>query len=39
MPILPGMVANLDILTGEKTVLSYLLRPLNRMRSEALRER
>jgi membrane fusion protein, adhesin transport system len=39
LPILPGMVANVDILTGEKTVLSYLVRPLTRIRSEALRER
>jgi membrane fusion protein, adhesin transport system len=39
LPILPGMVASMDILTGEKTVLSYLLRPLSRMRNEALRER
>ncbi len=39
LPILPGMVANVDILTGEKTVLSYLIRPLSRLRSEALRER
>jgi membrane fusion protein, adhesin transport system len=37
-PILQGMVANIDILTGEKTVLSYLIRPPSRLRSEALRE-
>jgi adhesin transport system membrane fusion protein len=28
-----------DILTGEKTVLDYLLKPLVRARTEALRER
>ncbi len=39
LPIIPGMVANVDILTGKKTVLSYLMRPLTRLRSEALRER
>ncbi|MGL4634881.1 MAG: HlyD family type I secretion periplasmic adaptor subunit [Beijerinckiaceae bacterium] len=39
LPILPGMVASMDILTGEKTILNYLLRPLSRMRNEALRER
>jgi membrane fusion protein, adhesin transport system len=39
LPIIPGMVANVDILTGKKTVLAYLARPLTRMRSEALRER
>ncbi|KAB2723347.1 HlyD family efflux transporter periplasmic adaptor subunit [Brucella intermedia] len=37
-PILPGMIATTEIRTGRKTVLSYLLKPLNRA-SEALRER
>ncbi len=36
--ITPGMVATVDIHTGSKTVLQYLLKPLNRAR-EALRER
>lgn len=39
LPILPGMVASVDILTGEKSVLSYILKPVNRAREEALRER
>jgi adhesin transport system membrane fusion protein len=34
----PGMIATADIHTGSKTVLQYLLKPLNRAR-EALRER
>lgn len=38
-PITPGMVANVNIKTGRKTVLSYLLKPFNRARSEAFRER
>jgi adhesin transport system membrane fusion protein len=37
--IIPGMVASVDIITGRKTVLSYLLKPILRARSEALRER
>jgi len=37
-PITPGMVATVDIHTGSKTVLQYLLKPLNRAQ-EALRER
>ncbi|WP_299078062.1 HlyD family efflux transporter periplasmic adaptor subunit [uncultured Paraglaciecola sp.] len=37
-PIVPGMIASVDIITGEKTVLDYLLKPLNRAK-EALRER
>ncbi|NNG02601.1 MAG: HlyD family type I secretion periplasmic adaptor subunit [Inquilinus sp.] len=39
LPIIPGMVATVDILTGEKTVLDYLLKPLTKAREEALRER
>lgn len=34
-----GMVASVDILTGERTVLDYLLKPLRKARLEALRER
>ena len=37
-PISPGMVATVDIRTGEKTVWDYLVKPFNRAR-EALRER
>lgn len=37
-PIVPGMIASVDINTGRKTVLQYLLKPLNKM-NEALRER
>jgi len=36
--IVPGMVATVDVHTGQKTVLEYLLKPINRAR-EALRER
>ncbi|WP_449429787.1 HlyD family type I secretion periplasmic adaptor subunit [Pseudomonas putida] len=36
--IVPGMIATVDIRTGEKTILDYLIKPLNRAR-EALRER
>lgn len=39
LPIIPGMVAEVDIVTGKKTVLNYLLRPLNRAKERALRER
>lgn len=38
-PILPGMVGQVDIKTGKRTVMSYILRPLLRARSEALKER
>ena len=36
--ITPGMVATVDIRTGEKTVLDYLIKPFNKAQ-EALRER
>lgn len=39
LPIIPGMTASVDILTGEKTVLDYLLKPVLKARERALRER
>lgn len=39
LPIIPGMVATVDILTGKKTILSYLLKPVLRAKYMALRER
>lgn len=38
-PIIPGMVTSVEIITGEKSVLDYLLKPINKARSEALTER
>jgi adhesin transport system membrane fusion protein len=38
LPIIPGMQAQVDIKTGQKSVLSYLFKPVLRAR-EALRER
>jgi len=37
--ILPGMVAEADIVSGEKTVLKYLLQPVTKIANEAFRER
>lgn len=37
--IIPGMVATVDIITGQKSVLDYLLKPVLKARTEALRER
>lgn len=39
LPVIPGMTAVVDILTGKKTVLQYLLKPVLRARERALRER
>ncbi len=38
-PVIPGMVANVDILTGKKTVLTYLFKPILRGKQYALSER
>ncbi|NLS20052.1 HlyD family type I secretion periplasmic adaptor subunit [Rhizobium sp. P40RR-XXII] len=38
-PIIPGMVASAEILTGHKAILAYLMKPINKARSEALTER
>ncbi|WP_454008605.1 HlyD family type I secretion periplasmic adaptor subunit [Alcaligenes phenolicus] len=38
-PILPGMVAEVHIMTGKRTVMQYLLKPILRARSNAFRER
>ena len=37
--IIPGMVASVDIITGKKSILSYLLKPIIKARAEALHER
>jgi len=39
MPIIPGMVAEVDILTGKKTILAYLMKPVLRAKQYALTER
>jgi membrane fusion protein, adhesin transport system len=39
LKVIPGMTANVDVLTGSRSVLTYLLKPVNRVRERALRER
>lgn len=39
LPIIPGMLASADIITGKKSVLDYLLKPILRAKQSALRER
>lgn len=39
LAILPGMIVQVDILTGKKTVLNYILSPLFNVTASALRER
>jgi adhesin transport system membrane fusion protein len=39
LPVIPGMVAQVDVMTGKKTILQYLLKPVLRAKANALRER
>jgi membrane fusion protein, adhesin transport system len=39
LPIIPGMVAEVDIITGQKSILSYLLKPVLRAKLLAFTER
>ncbi|WP_424630073.1 HlyD family type I secretion periplasmic adaptor subunit [Bradyrhizobium sp. SYSU BS000235] len=39
LPIIPGMVTTVEVLTGSKSVLDYLVKPARMLREEALRER
>lgn len=37
-PVVPGMVADVDILTGQRTILQYLTRPVKKLMDNALRQ-
>lgn len=39
LPIIVGMTASVDIITGKKTVLDYLLKPILKAKQSAMRER
>ncbi|HEY6354802.1 MAG TPA: HlyD family type I secretion periplasmic adaptor subunit, partial [Burkholderiaceae bacterium] len=39
LPIIPGMTAEVDVLTGRKSVLSYLLKPVLKVQQRAMSER
>jgi adhesin transport system membrane fusion protein len=39
LPIIPGMTTTVEVLTGKKSVLDYLLKPILKARERALRER
>jgi adhesin transport system membrane fusion protein len=39
LPIIPGMTATIEILTGKKSVLDYIMKPILKARDQALRER
>ncbi|MBA6252332.1 HlyD family type I secretion periplasmic adaptor subunit [Colwellia sp. BRX8-7] len=39
MPIIPGMLTDVDVITGKRTILEYILNPILRANEAALRER
>ncbi len=39
LPIIPGMVATVDIVTGKKTILDFLLKPILKVKQDSLHER
>jgi adhesin transport system membrane fusion protein len=39
LPIIPGMVASVDIITGEKTILDFILKPIFKVKQDSLHER
>ncbi len=39
LPIIPGMVASVDIVTGKKTILDFILKPILKVKQESLHER
>ena len=39
LPIMPGMMASVDIITGKRTLFQYLVKPITRAKQSALKER
>ena len=39
MPIIPGMLTSVDVITGQRSILEYILNPILRAKDTALRER
>jgi len=39
LPIIPGMVASVDIITGKKTIMNYFLKPIIKIKERSLHER
>ena len=36
--VIPGMMAEVDVLTGQRTILDYFLKPVVKVREKAFRE-
>ena len=39
LPIIPGMITSVDIITGKKSILDFILKPILKTKSNALHER
>ncbi|MGB3750328.1 MAG: HlyD family efflux transporter periplasmic adaptor subunit, partial [Arcobacteraceae bacterium] len=39
LPIIPGMVASVDIITGKKTIMNFFLKPIIKIKEGSLHER
>ena len=39
LPITPGMIAEVDVITGKRTIMDYLLKPIFKAKDRALSER
>ena len=39
LPIIPGMIANVDIITGKKTIMDYILKPILKIKQNSLHEK
>ena len=39
LPIIPGMIADVDIITGKKTILNFILKPILKVKQNAFHER
>ena len=39
LPIIPGMIATVDIITGKKTILDFILKPILKVKQNSLHER
>lgn len=39
LPIIPGMIASVDIITGQKSILDFLMKPILKTKDDALHER
>ncbi len=39
LPIIPGMIASVDVITGKKTIMDYILKPILKIKQNSLHEK